>query len=241
MFQSATADAGCRQGGKFFSVGGVKPMTVSWFKRIAAFLCLCIVAPTGASAHPHVWVTARTEVVFDAHEAITGFRQQWTFDEGYSRFAVEGIDANHDGAYDREELKELAEINISSLKEFDYFTFPRLAGQLLQRLPPKDYWLEYHDSKLTLFFTLPLAQPLPIAKIKGFTLGIYDATYYVDFGFAKDRPITLAGAPGRCVPNVKPPAAQTSGQSLLNSAQPTSDPAAQYASVVTIQCPASRS
>ena len=159
---------------------------------MAAFLCLWIVAATPAAAHPHVWVTARTEVVFDAHEAITGFRQQWTFDEGYSRFAVEGIDANHDGAYDREELKELAEVNISSLKEFDYFTFPRLAGQLLQRLPPKDYWLEYHDSKLTLFFTLPLAQPLPIAKIKGFTLGIYDATYYVDFRI-RERPSDHVG------------------------------------------------
>ena len=149
---------------------------------------------------------------------------------------MEGIDANHDGAYDREELKELAEVNISSLKEFDYFTFPRLAGQLLQRLPPKDYWLEYHDDKLTLFFTLPLAKPLPIAKIKTFTLGIYDATYYVDFGFAKDRPITLAGAPAHCVPNVKAPASQMSGQSLLDSAPSTDDPAAQYASVVTIQC-----
>jgi ABC-type uncharacterized transport system substrate-binding protein len=239
MFQSATADAGCRQGGKFFSVPGIILVTVSWFERITAFLCLCIVAASPAGAHPHVWVTARTEVVFDVHEAITGFRQQWTFDEGYSRFAVEGIDANHDGAYDRDELKELAEVNIISLKEFDYFTFPRLAGRLLQRLPPKDYWLEYHDGKLTLFFTLPLAQALPIVKVKSFTLRIYDATYYVDFGFAKERPITLAGAPGRCVSNVKPPAAQTSGQSLLDSDQSTDDPAAQYTSVVTIRCPPS--
>jgi ABC-type uncharacterized transport system substrate-binding protein len=236
MFQSTTPDAGRGPGGKFFSAGGVKPIRVSWSTRIRAVLCLYIVAASPAGAHPHVWVTARTEVVFDVHEAITGFWQQWTFDEGYSRFAVDGIDANHDGAYDPDELKELTEVNISSLKEFDYFTFPRLAGQLLQRLPPKDYWLEYHDGKLTLFFTLPLAQPLPIAKIKSFTLGIYDATYYVDFGFAKDRPITLAGAPAHCVPDVKPPA-QTSGQSLLDSAPSTDDPAAQYASVVTIQCP----
>jgi ABC-type uncharacterized transport system substrate-binding protein len=239
MLQSAIADAGRGPGGKFFSAGGVKPIRVSWSTRMTAVLCLCIVAASPAGAHPHVWVTARTEVVFDAHEAITGFRQQWTFDEGYSRFAVEGIDANHDGAYDRDELKELTEVNISSLKEFDYFTFPRLAGQLLQRLPPKDYWLEYHDGKLTLFFTLPLAQALPIVKVKSFTLRIYDATYYVDFGFAKERPIMLTGAPGRCVSNVKPPAAQTPGQSLLDSDQSTDDPAAQYASVVTIRCPPS--
>jgi ABC-type uncharacterized transport system substrate-binding protein len=213
-------------------------MRFSWIKPVAAIMALICAGPLAARAHPHVWVTAESEVMFDEHKAITGFKHKWTFDEAYSSFAVEGVDANHDGVYDREELRELAEVNISSLKEFDYFTFPKLGSQLLQRLPPKDYWLEYHDGKLTLFFTLPLAQPVPAAKIKSFAFAIYDPSYYVDFGLAKEHPIALAGAPAGCVPSVRNPTSQLSGQSLLSSAQPADDPAAQYAATVSIQCPA---
>ncbi len=218
-------------------------MHVSWSIRIAAMAaavsCLAILRITAAHAHPHVWVTVKTELLFDARKQLTGFRHQWTFDEAYSAFAVEGSDANQDGAYDREELKALAEVNISSLKEFDYFTFPRNAGQALARVAPKDYWLEYHDKKLTLFFTLPLAKPLPISEAKGFSFAIYDPTNYVDFGLAKQNPVKLIDAPTGCVPEVSDPASRSTSGSLLNMPPPSDDPAAQYASIVRIQCPGS--
>ena len=85
-------------------------MQLSWFKRraaiVAALFCGCNLVATTVQAHPHVWVTVETEVVFDEHKAITGFRHKWTFDEAYSAFAVEGRDINKDGKYDREELRE---------------------------------------------------------------------------------------------------------------------------------------
>ena len=63
--------------------------------------------------------------------AFTGFQHKWTFDEFYSAMAVEGLDTNKDGKYRREELAELAKVNVTSLKDFGYFTFPQLAGQPL--------------------------------------------------------------------------------------------------------------
>ena len=194
-----------------------------------------------AWAHPHVWVTVETEVVYDEHKAITAFRHKWTFDEGYSRFAVEGRDLNNDGQYDREELKELAEVNISSLKEFDFFTFPRVAHKLVDREPPKDYWLEYKDGLLTLFLTLPLKTPIPASKVKDFTFAVFDPTMYVDFAFAKDNPVRLSAAPPHCVAVVKQPdpnAIQNGSQSLSSAADPTSSNVAeQYAKSVSISCP----
>jgi ABC-type uncharacterized transport system substrate-binding protein len=218
-------------------------MQPSWFKNAApiaaALFCGGNLIATAVLAHPHVWVTVETEVVFDEHKAITGFRHKWTFDEAYSAFAVEGRDSNNDGNYDREELKELTEVNISSLKEFHYFTYPRQSGRVLDQLPPRDSWLEFQDGKLKLFFTLPLAKPVMPAAIQAFSFAVYDSTFYVDFALAKDKPITLSGAPAGCVAEIKAPVGQSPGQSLLNSEPAAEDAAAQYANSVHISCRAS--
>ena len=140
--------------------------------QLALFVATTFASVAAAWAHPHVWVTVETEVVYDEHKAITGFRHKWTFDEGYSQFAVEGRDLNNDGQYDRAELQELAEVNVSTLKEFEFFTFPKVSNKLIDRDPPKDYWLEYKDGLLSLFLTLPLKTPVPAARVKDFTFAV---------------------------------------------------------------------
>ena len=107
---------------------------------VAATLLLVPAAP--AFAHPHVWVTVETTVLFE-QGSIAGFRHKWTFDEFYTAMAVEGLDTNKDGIYSREELAELAKVNIDGLKEFAFFTYPKLAGQDLALGAPRDYWLEH--------------------------------------------------------------------------------------------------
>ncbi len=81
-----------------------------------------------ASAHPHVFIEARTKILYD-NGTFTGVEHRWTFDEFYTQTAIEGLDANKDGVYSREELAELAKVNIEGLKEFSYFTYPKLAGK----------------------------------------------------------------------------------------------------------------
>ena len=81
-----------------------------------------------ALAHPHVWVTASATVLYE-HNTITGLQQAWTFDEFYAAMAIEGLDKNNDGVYDREELAPLAKVNIDGIKEFDYFTYATADGR----------------------------------------------------------------------------------------------------------------
>ncbi|TMJ63980.1 MAG: DUF1007 family protein, partial [Alphaproteobacteria bacterium] len=76
-----------------------------------------------ATAHPHVWITVETTVLYDKG-TFTGLQHKWTFDEFYTAMAIEGLDKNKDGIYDREELAELAKVNVDGLKEFGYFTYP---------------------------------------------------------------------------------------------------------------------
>lgn len=200
---------------------------------------------SGAAAHPHVWVTVRTEVLYDENRAISGFRHKWTFDEYYSSFAVQGLDGNGDGKYDRVELAELAEINISSLKDFGFFTFPKLAGTVLERKPPEDYWLEYDGTNLTLFLTLPLTEAVAPDKAKEFTFGIYDPTFYVDFALADDDPVRLAGAPEGCNPVIAEPdpaASEVSvtglGEAFFDNLDGDGSEAERFARKVSISCTA---
>ena len=48
-------------------------------------------------AHPHVWVTAKAEIVFAPDRKVTGVRHPWTFDEAYTAYVTQGLDKNGDG------------------------------------------------------------------------------------------------------------------------------------------------
>lgn len=215
-------------------------------RRFGIFACLAaLFLPAFASAHPHVWVTVETEVLYNEQKAITGFRHKWDFDEYYSTFAVQGLDKNNDGKYDRAELAELAEINVSSLKDFGYFTFPKLAGELLERNKPVDYWLEYADTKLTLRLTVPLKEPVAAEKTKDLVFGVFDPTFYVDFAFAPKDPIRLSAAPSGCSPAIKEPdpqAAQSGvsslGEAFFNDIGTDPSIAEGYAKSIRIVCAA---
>ncbi len=91
---------------------------------------------SGASAHPHVWVSVKAIVLYEKG-AITGLQEAWTFDEFYTAQAIEGLDKNGDGKYDRQELAELAQVNIDGLKEFDYFTYAKLGKDDRKFKPPE--------------------------------------------------------------------------------------------------------
>jgi ABC-type uncharacterized transport system substrate-binding protein len=170
-----------------------------------------------AAAHPHVTVAHQATVVFDKG-AVTAIDHVWFFDEFYSAMAVEGLDTDKDGKYSREELTELTKTNAEGLKEFDYFTFPTLAGQALKVAAPTASWSEFKDGQLSLHFRLPLAEP--VVDPKGFQLSVYDPTYFIAFDLVKKDPVLLAGAPAGCqagigVPKQEADSAKKLGESFF--------------------------
>lgn len=195
-------------------------------------------------AHPHVWVTVETEILHDAQKNITGFRHHWTFDEFYSKFAVEGLDKNNDSVFDRDELKELADVNVKSLQEFNFFTFPQLGKKELERLQPEDYFLQYDNGMLTLHFTLPLKEPVPKTKLKDFHFAVYDPSFYVAFAFASKDPIHLAAGMSECAPEVRKPQAMAPAKSLSESIGSQNsrfaNTGSDFAEAVRLKCEASQ-
>lgn len=180
-------------------------------------LGLAIAGPvTPAAAHPHVWVTVETTVVYEGGK-ITGLRHRWVFDDMYTAMAIQGLDANGDGIYAREELQELAQVNIDGLKEFDFFTHPKLGEVAIKQKDPADYYLEYKDSLLSLHFTLPFEQPI-LADAEGFNFAVFDGSFFIAFDFGKDDPVKLAGAPEGCVANIGIPDNEIDQLQALNDA-----------------------
>src|SRR5215213_11745679 len=90
--------------------------------RLLAILVLSALA-TAAQAHPHVWVAFKSEVVYAPDGTVTGIRHAWTFDDMFSTFALQGLEQKEKGKFSREELAPLAEVNVTSLKEYDFFTY----------------------------------------------------------------------------------------------------------------------
>lgn len=204
----------------------------------AALVTLALSAP--ALAHPHVWVTMKSELIYGPDGSITGVRHAWTFDDMFSVFATQGLETKVKGQFTREELAPLAEVNVTSLKEYDYFTYATVDGKKVPLVDPKDYWLEFKDSVLTLHFVLPLKTPV---KAKALQLEVYDPSYFVDFALAEKDPVALVNAPAGCTASAgKPPELSFAeqGKRLSQAANPESLPdnwGAQFANKIFVKCP----
>jgi ABC-type uncharacterized transport system substrate-binding protein len=206
---------------------------------LLALAAVLVAAP--ARAHPHIWVTMHSELVYAPDGSVTGIRQHWAFDDMFSAFAIQGLEAKDTGTFSRAELAPLAKTNVESLKEYDYFTFATADGNKAPFGDPlPDYFADYKDSVVTLHFTLPFKTPV---KAKLLKIDIYDATIFVDFSFAKDKPVALVGAPGACKLDVVPPREMTWAEGKALSDIPADQPntlmawGAQFANKILVNCP----
>jgi len=194
-----------------------------------------------AQAHPHVWVTMQSELIYAANGNITGIRHHWAFDDMFTAFAVQGIASKEKGKFTREELAPLAKVNVESLKEYKYFTYATADGKkALLADPLPGYWLDYKDSTLILNFTLPFKTPVKARYLK---IEIYDPTIFVDFEFAKQSPVHLVDAPAGCKLDVALPQdittaqSQKLGEAFFNSLSSAQNWGAQYANKILVNCP----
>ena len=213
------------------------------FFSLAAAVAALAMTAAAASAHPHVWVTIKSELVFAPDGSVTGVRHAWTFDDMFSVFATQGLEAKTKGEFTREELAPLAEVNVTSLKEYDYFTYAKANGKKLEfNDPAAGYYLDYDkkETVLTLHFLLPLKQPV---KAKDLTLEVFDREFFVDFSFAEKDPAKLVGAPAQCKLTVGKPQemnaalAQQLSQLGPNQRDSSLTIGAEYANKILVKCP----
>ncbi len=169
----------------------------------AGFLLAALLAPAPAAAHPHVFVAAKAEILYDGQGNVLGINHVWTFDEQYSAFATMGFPKDKDGRFEAAKLAELAKVNTESLSDFGYFTEGKSGGRKVEFAPPQNYRIEQNGAALTLFMTLPLKTPV---SGRTFSIDVSDPTYFVAFAFdeAADA-VVLSRAPAGCSVTVRRP------------------------------------
>lgn len=161
-------------------------------------------AGTPAQAHPHVWIEMQSDVVFTEDGLIKGVDLEWTFDDAYTQMALEGLDVDGDGLYSQDELAPLTKENISSLKDYEYFTVMRANGEQQKIGEVTDYGQIWSNNKLTLHFQVPLEKPVDPKK-EEFVLKVYDPEFFIAIDYMAVDPVDVVGKmPESCNLVVKP-------------------------------------
>ena len=212
-------------------------------RLIQCFYVAVILAVTAsaAQAHPHVWIVAKSQLIYAPDGTITGVRHAWTFDDMFSTYALQGIETKTKGVYTRDELKPLAQTNVESLKEYAFFTFAKAGAAGSQKKEkfndPVDYYLDYKDATLTLHFTLPFKTPF---KTQALALEVFDPSYFIDFKLDEKDPVTLVGAPANCKLAFQRPTDGTAKAQIMNEQTflngDNSNYGAMFANKITVDC-----
>ena len=207
---------------------------------LAAVIAL---APAAASAHPHVWVTVRSQIGFSPDGKVATVTHDWVFDEMYSSFATQGL-AKPGELVKREVFAPLAQENAGGLAQIGYFTTLKIEGKTAEFAPVNDgdYWMEERPDHLVTFHVV-LHLKTPTAPGPYFSLLVADPEYFIDFEFDDNDAISLADAPSGCSASIarpKPLADQDKqklSESFFTNLAPGSNFGFKMASRAIIACP----
>ena len=204
-------------------------------------LALGVAAATPAGAHPHVWVTVKSNLTFTPDGKVAGVVHDWVFDEMYSSFATQGL-AKKGELVKREQFAPLAQENAQSLAEIGYFTTLKIGGKPAEFGSVTDYWMQERPDHLVEFHvTLPLKTPASLAKFM--TLRVADPEFFIDFEFDDKDPVTLVSAPTGCSASVAKAKPLEEGdkkkldESFFTNLSPGSNFGFKMASSAIIACP----
>ncbi|MCJ2031836.1 DUF1007 family protein [Methylobacterium sp. J-043] len=217
------------------------------YRALAAALGLVasLATVSSARAHPHVWITAKAELAYEAGR-VTGIHHAWTFDPEYTAFLTQGLDANGDGKVSPEELQGSAKEHAGNLAEFAYFTKLKVAGKEQSFAEPQEARMAMEGGRLTLSFLLPLKTPAVQGKGVA-AVEVYDPTYFIAFSLADGADaMRLAGAAPGCsmtvtrAKNTEPTVAsagQSMTEAMFEALTAASNYGEQFANRAIVACP----
>lgn len=159
------------------------------------FLSACalsVALPGVALAHPHVFIDAAFELVFDEAGDLAAVRIDWAYDEFYSLMLIEenGLDADGDGTPEQAALDGYAGRDVDWAAGFPGDFVIERDGEAVALDGPVKHRARFEDGRLVTSHVRPLAEPFDVSG-QVVTARAYDPTYFV----AYDVPVepTVAG------------------------------------------------
>jgi len=142
---------------------------------------LLIALSLRVEAHPHNWITLKTEFTVDKQGRLTRVLQHWAFDIYYSAILLD--DLKKGGKSQQQALDYKAKDMVKNLKSYDFFSELIIDEQPISLDKPSEYSLstsvkeEQQQLILTMGFTLK--EPLSIRR-QSLSWRVFDPTYYID-------------------------------------------------------------
>ncbi|MCJ9668831.1 MULTISPECIES: DUF1007 family protein [unclassified Neorhizobium] len=161
-------------------------------------------APTGAEAHPHIFVDAKFEAVAGADGSLAEVRDTWRFDEVFSSSVLLDYDKNRNNTLDPAEVAAVAKTVQESLDRYNYYTNVTINGKSLALAKPDALHGTYENGYLTLSFSQKPVQKTPLKGLIVF--GVFDPTLYTALDFSDDAALKTSGNSfGHCARKVVRP------------------------------------
>ena len=148
---------------------------------LSAFV-LSVALPGTAFAHPHVFIDAGFELVFDEAGDLAAVRIDWAYDEFYSLMLIEenGLDADGDGIPEQAALNAYAGHDVDWAGGFPGDFVIERGGEAVALDGPVKHRARFEEGRLVTSHVRPLAVPLDVTG-EVITARAYDPTYFVAY------------------------------------------------------------
>ncbi|MCC5973309.1 MAG: DUF1007 family protein [Rubellimicrobium sp.] len=145
-----------------------------------------IALASAAAAHPHVFVEAEVDIVFDAGGEMTGVRLTWIYDDFFSFMltAELGLDPQGSLQLTPEEQEVLATFVLDWPDNFGGDLQVTQNGRQLDLAAPQQQAVEYRDGRVMETHVRPLRTPADAAV--PVDVQVFDPYYYVAYEIVGD-------------------------------------------------------
>jgi ABC-type uncharacterized transport system substrate-binding protein len=154
---------------------------------------LCLGVATPVLSHPHVFIDAGLEVIFDDQGAATGLRITWTYDDYFSLVVVGdlGIDPDGDGNATAEEDAALSGFDMNWQPDAIGDTYVLMKDADLPLSRPKEWTAHYVGGKVTTTHVRMFAVPV-VFGAEPLIVQVYDPSYYTSYAIVGTPVLTAA-------------------------------------------------
>ncbi|WP_376872852.1 DUF1007 family protein [Albirhodobacter sp. R86504] len=148
-----------------------------------AFLCIAglLGGTRAAQAHPHIFINAGQELIFDDQGRLSAVRARWAYDEMFTLLMVEdgGFDTNGNGAIDAAELPQFRLWDADWPDDFAGDMVVEIGGTAVSLERPTDWEAAWEDGRAISMHTRVLSKPQPVTG--EVIIRAFDPDYYTAY------------------------------------------------------------
>lgn len=147
-----------------------------------------------AGAHPHIFVDAGIEVLFDGQGHAAALRITWSYDDLFSLMIIEerDMDPDFDGVLTAAEAAAIQGFDMQWDAGYAGDTYALLGEVPLGLSGPSDWTTAYTDGRLTSTHLRRFDAPVAVAD-QPLIVQVYDPGFYTAYALATDTVLTQAG------------------------------------------------